>query len=174
MNGGLPERIDPLHLADHHVRLSGGLPVARFRRLCDALCSESGEVSISAEFGHDESKQRVVHLAVRAPVQFICQRCMRPMQLEIAVDETLGIVSNEAEAERLRGRYEPILAGSDTQGKTSLVEMIEDELLLRVPMIPRHEADATCRPGPGPQDGNGGRARSESPFAVLKALKGGD
>jgi uncharacterized protein len=171
MNGGLPERIDPLHLADHHVRLAGHLPVAHLRRLCEALCSTGGEISISAEFGHDESRQRVVHLVVVAPVQFTCQRCMQPMAMQMSVDETLGIVSNEAEAERLGSRYEPLLVGADAQGRASLLEIVEDELLLRVPMIPRHEADAACRPGPDPDEG---RARRESPFAVLKALKGGD
>jgi uncharacterized protein len=177
MNGGLPERIDPLHLADHHVRLSGQLPLARFRRLCEALCGDAGTVAIEAEFGRDESGQRVLHLSARAPVEFTCQRCMMPMASVLVVDETLGIVQSDAEADRLGGRYEPLMVDPAERGRMSLADMVEDEMLLQVPMIPRHDGDRSCQPAaPSDRDKDkeGQPARRENPFAVLKALKEGD
>ena len=167
MMGGLPERIDPLQLADQQVRLAGRIAVSRMGRLGGMLNNCGGEVDVIAEFGRDELRRPVLHLIAGAPLELICQRCMRPMTVVVEVNTNLALVTNEAEAEQLANRYESILVSA---GRTSFTNMVEDELLLRLPMIPRHENDAACIPVR-----SGDRARTpENPFAVLASLKRDD
>jgi uncharacterized protein len=168
MKGGLPERIDPLHLADHRVCLEGNLPLRRFVRLKELLVEDAGEVRFSANFTRDESEQRIVELDLAASLKFACQRCMQPMVVDVSIQSTLALVEDEAEAERLGGRYEPLVV---TGERMPLVEMLEDELLLRVPMIPKHEAGGDCQAtfaSVSPADAG------QNPFAALAALKNRD
>ena len=53
-----------------------------------------------------------------------------------------------------------------------LAEIVEDELLLQLPMISRHEdGDAACLPATGNKGGQEQDAARENPFAVLATLK---
>ena len=60
---------------------------------------------------------------------------MEPLSCEIMSDFALGIVNTIDEANALPERYEPALA---TEGNLALREMIEDEIILNLPIIPRH------------------------------------
>jgi len=50
----------------------------------------------------------------------------------------------------------------------NVLELIEEELLLALPLIPRHPQGTPCGDQPGPRAESGER---ESPFAILKKLK---
>ena len=77
----------------------------------------------------------------------------------------LGIVSSEAEIDRLPDGYEPLLVAGEP---ISTSELIEDEVLLAVPAIPLHADGAgDCEMAYS----NSGAAQRENPFAVLKQLK---
>ena len=74
-----------------------------------------------------------------------------------------------AEADLLPESYEPLLVNEPT---VSLLEMIEDELLLSLPLVIRHE-ESECQLkqeySNGATDDHEGPA--EHPFAVLEQLK---
>lgn len=165
MKGVLPERIDPLHLADQHVRLEGHVPLHRFSRLKELLVEDGGDVRFSASFTRDESRQCIVKLDIAAPLKFVCQRCMQPMVMDISVQSTLALVEDEAQAERLGGRYESIVVTSE---RMPLVDLLEDELLLRVPMIPRHDDGDECHSSIASKSPPDIRRK---PFAALATLK---
>lgn len=169
MRGGLPELIDPLHLADAAVRLAGELPVARLARLKAMLASEDASVRVTARFGMDEQGRRVLELAATADLEMTCQRCMGSVAVPVAVDTTLELVPEEAAADTASPRYEPLFVGRD---RMSLTEIVEDELLLQLPMIPRHEAgDSACLPASGATPGQEQDEMRENPFAILATLK---
>jgi uncharacterized protein len=166
MKGGLPEQIDPLRLAEAGARLCGQLPVTRLARLRPLLSQPEGEIEVTADFGIDEQATRWMHLQAHAALPMICQRCMGPMTVTVNADTTLAFLTSESEAQRLGNRYEPYLLSA---GKTSLMEMVEDELLLRMPMIPKHEGPQACTGAePAPEKDEADR---ESPFAVLAGLR---
>lgn len=169
MRGGLPEHIDPLHLADAAVQLAGDLPVARLQRLKAMLASEDGSVQVTAGFGVDEQGRRVLELKVTANLEMTCQRCMGRVAVPVAVEATLELVPEESADHAASERYEPLFVSRD---RMSLAEIVEDELLLQLPMIPRHEdGDAACLPAAGNEDGQERDAARENPFAVLATLK---
>lgn len=169
MRGGLPEHIDPLHLADAAVQLAGDLPVARLQRLKTMLAREDGSVRVTAAFGVDEQGRRVLELKATANLEMTCQRCMGRVAVPVAVDATLELVPAESADHAASERYEPLFVSRE---RMSLAEIVEDELLLQLPMIPRHEdGDAACRPAAGNKDGQEQDAARENPFAVLATLK---
>lgn len=170
MRGGLPELIDPLHLADAAVRLAGDLPVARLARLKAMLASEDASVRVTARFGVDGEGRRVLELAATAELEMICQRCMGRVAVPLAIDTTLELVPEELAADTASPRYEPLFV---SRGRMSLTEIVEDELLLQLPMIPRHETgDGACLPAAGPATGQEQDRVQDNPFAVLATLKG--
>lgn len=169
MRGGLPEHIDPLHLADAAVQLAGDLPVARLQRLKAMLASEDGSVRVTARFGVDEQGRRVLELKATASLEMTCQRCMGRVAVPVAVDAALELVPEESADDAASERYEPLFVSRD---RMSLAEIVEDELLLQLPMIPRHEdGDEACRPAAGPGGGQAKDTARENPFAVLATLK---
>jgi uncharacterized protein len=106
-------------------------------------------------------------LKVSATVNLVCQRCLAPFPLEIATESLLILAKSEADADRL----EELLDDDDLEvivgGKEmNLLDLIEDEALLALPLSPRHEV---C---PETSALEAQKGEKPSPFAVLKGLKG--
>ena len=141
----LPEFVDPLRLAETRQVLKGQVAVAVMPRLMAALDISSparGEVDVDLAFGVDGQGVRRVLGSLHAELDAICQRCLQPMILPLHVNIALGIVRALDEAEHLPDEYEPLVLASATEGQ-SLAAIIEDELLLALPVAPLHE-EAQC------------------------------
>jgi len=161
----LPERIEPLGLADVGRSFRGSLPVQRMDRLATLLYSTEGELAVRLEFSRDERRIRTVKGSIVGELSLVCQRCLNRLRFPVELTFSLGIVSSEAEADRLPEGYEPLLVtGEPLLTRT----VIEDEVLLAIPAIPLHE-DGTdgCETGYR----NPARPQKENPFAVLQKLK---
>jgi len=161
----LPERIEPLGLADVGRSFRGKLPVHRFERLAPLLHSSEGELAVRLEFRIDERRIRTLKGSVAGELSLVCQRCLNGLRFPVDLNFSLGIVSSEAEMDRLPDGYEPLLVSGEP---LLTCAVIEDELLLAVPAIPLHE-DGTggCETGYR----NPPLAEKENPFAVLKKWK---
>lgn len=166
MKGGLPDFVDPNRLAETRARLSGELPLARLARLAPLLCSGEGAITVDIEFGVDEQCRHVVHLRASGGLPMMCQRCVQPMSVPISVDAVLVVVQSESEAAQLDDRYDPLIVSG---GKTSVIDLVEDELMLQLPMIPRHAGGERCA-GQRPRDETQAVPR-DNPFAVLAKLR---
>jgi uncharacterized protein len=112
-----------------------------------------------------------LHLAADTVVPLVCQRCLAPVQLPLAVDRWFRFAADEATAAAEdESAEEDVLAVSRD---FDLPALIEDELLMEIPVTPRHEV---C-PEPArlsvadPDFDAAGEARP-NPFAVLGALRG--
>jgi uncharacterized protein len=95
----------------------------------------------------DQRGSLSLRLTVSGEVELTCQRCLGSMPYGVEVERTLYLARNEAELERLDA-----LPDSDAiqPGETlSLVELIEDEVLLSLPLATMH-AEGEC-PVPGAQ-----------------------
>ncbi len=164
----LPLHIDPLRLARAGVQLRGRMPLAEMERFAPLLATPQGEVAVELDFGIDAERRTFMHLRLHADVSLVCQRCLGPVQYAIEVERLLGVVTSEAQAERLPAIYEPLFFAEEP---LFLREVVEDELILSLPIVPRHKEDecapATTEAG---TDNKAGSAR-ENPFAVLAGLK---
>lgn len=165
----LPVHIDPIRMADTRRLFQGEVGLAEMPRLVEALQDDDGKVSVSLEFGTDEEGIRVMRGRVEAQVTLICQRCLEPMHHQVDNQFALGLVRSETEAEELPSHYEPLLL----DGKPLFLrDVIEDEMLLALPIVPRHssqECEAQMESGETEAEQDGGER--DNPFASLAELK---
>lgn len=149
------------------------------RRLAASLVSQSARVEVTLQFLRDEARRPVVKGHIEASLRVMCQRCMRPMDLDLRLNVSLGIVQSEEQAERLPEEMDPLLVDEEP---VWIADLIEDELILGLPVVATHPADSPdCHTvqtaGPrieqAPTRVKGDEGGQENPFAVLSALKKG-
>ena len=98
-----------------------------------------------------------------------CQRCLQPMAVALRAERRIFFVDGEDAAAALDAETEDdVLALAPA---LDLVELLEDELLLALPLVPRH--DVCPEPLPRPLRDEAADARADHPFAALAALKPG-
>lgn len=135
-NQKLPKTIDPFRLANQGIELQGELPLSQFQRLQDIADQANLTVSVYLKFDMNEVGIATIVGHLKAKVRFICQRCNYPFEKQIDSDVFLCPVITESHADRVQEPYEPLI----THGELiSLRDLVEDELLLNIPMVARHE-----------------------------------
>jgi len=163
MQTRLPDKIDLWKLARSAESLQGEIPLQRLARLQGLLCASDGTVTFTLTGGIDEQGIRFVtgHLSTR--VELICQRCLAPLALPLDVDLHLGLVHSESQAADLPKDYDPLLAPAEG---VALNDIVEEELLLALPLIPKHADKRYCATlAPAPSE-----PAQTRPFAALATL----
>ena len=163
----LPRTCHPGALAARGARLCGALPVNDLRRLASAVDRVEGPVRVDLEFGRDDSGLASIRGRLESAVQLTCQRCLEPLDLVLRVEVDVLVVHSQREPE-WRGQTREVVYVQDDS--LPLQAMIEDELLLSLPMHAVHRR-GRCSPPPSPPVPNGGTASSPpNPFAALADL----
>jgi uncharacterized protein len=174
-----PHRLDVRRFAEEGVELAASQPLRNFQRLRaettegDAAASEvhwqaSGEM-LNPEHVHP---QVWLHLRADATLPLVCQRCLQPVQVPLAVDRSFRFVSDEATAAAEDDQSEEDLLALSRS--FDLLELVEDELLMELPVAPRHEVcPEPVKMSAVDADFEQAGAAREHPFAVLGRLKAG-
>lgn len=163
----LPHLIEPGKWADREARLDAVVPLNRFERLLEGALARTGDVRVQGRFLRDA--RGLPHLAgeLQTVLTLTCQRCLEAVDVPVAADVDVFLLSDEAYAERL-SEDEDYVVFSD--GHLDLPELLEDELILALPLVARHEdcepqADLS-EPEPVAEP-----VKKENPFQVLASLK---
>jgi uncharacterized protein len=156
--------IDGLEFARTGSKLRGTWPVAGFPRLRDALHTDEGTLQSELRGVPEESGRPALRLEVDGTLQLVCQRCLGALEYPLHIEVSLQLAATQAEidADPLEAEGpERIVANR----RMPVRDLIEDELLLAIPLAPRHER---CAGGAalGPQ-------AEQSPFAGLRGMVGG-
>jgi uncharacterized protein len=174
MSRALPERIVPSRQAAAGGTVQGVVALAQLPRLQGLLVRGNDPrtpLEVELNMRLDALKRLVLSGRVSGRLTLECQRCLGPMPWDFGIDLDLYVVQNEAEAAKLDEDADFLLAPGDV---ISPRQVVEDEIILALPLIPRHENDAECgavvqeradTPGAEPDD------ERPSPFADLKRLK---
>ena len=163
----LPERVDFRRLAAKQVRLSGDLPLARLSRLAERLLDSNGLVHIDAEFDRDGSGRYCLKGQLQVRLAVRCERCLEPMVRQMEHSFCLAAVWSEDDASQLPDEYDPWVTGED---RVSLVDIVEEELLLSLPLVNYHETP--CMPGlVKTEEECVPVATRQNPFQALDALR---
>ena len=163
----LPDRLDLLAMAEAGRTLQGRIPLARLERVLPALAAREGELQVTLELGKDAAGIRFLAGTIRGEITLQCQRCLEAVQQPLDLKFRLGLVQDEAMASRLPGRYEALLV---TAEPASVAEIVSDEVLLALPLVPLHQDNARCEDIMKEYQ-PAGDERKESPFAALAELK---
>lgn len=167
----LPTFIDPLMLADKKVSLEGKLPISSLDRVCELLTDDDGDVNLSLHFGK-EGKLHVIEGRMTAVLSVKCQRCLEPIAWPVDSRIKLGVVKSLEEARQLPESFEPLLVPEED--KVPLKDIVEDELLILLPDIPKHSGqcavEITNMVKSSPVN-EPNRTPTTNPFTILAELK---
>ncbi len=172
-----PLRLDVEVFAKESGRLEGRWPLAGFTRLAesahaDALPAEGDEVTWQADGElrpvRGGTAEIWLHVTAQARLNQECQRCLQPVAVPLEVQRSFRFAPDEAAAAAIDADSE-----DDTLVLTralNLHDLVEDELILTLPLVPRHE---DCpQPLAAPEEVEAPSAERPNPFAALAALKG--
>ncbi|KMQ81155.1 hypothetical protein BPMI_01796c [Candidatus Burkholderia pumila] len=151
----------------------------------DTMFTWQGKGSTQPELQDDgtDALQPYLRLAVHGSVWLTCQHCLKPYSQHLDIDATYRIVATEEEVDEypLDNDEVEVIVGSR---QFDFVDLIEEELLLSLPFVPKHNAcpevhesllSDTDEDGLGEADKGDApdKAGKPNPFAVLEKLKSG-
>ncbi len=145
------------------------VPVAALPRLAETLSDSRGSIEADVRVSRASSGIPLVEGTLRGRLRRDCQRCLEPVDLDVRIVLKLAVTGTGGE-ELAPADFEP---WQTEQQDVTLGQLLEDELLLALPMVTRHENERQCgelarRLG----EGEGERtAERDNPFAVLRQLK---
>lgn len=166
MHTPLPEQIDVERAVATGRVYTGSVRLAEMPRLTSLLADANGEVRYELKFVRNFMHQRTVELSADTAMPLICQASLDRFELPVHIESRLGFVKDEADAAGLPEGYEPALTD---EGMVNPLALIEDELILAVPVIPRKPGVKLKLPADEPESEP--EADRPNPFAALAALK---
>jgi uncharacterized protein len=161
--------IDSLDFARNGREISGEVQIAELPRLLEILENPQGILSYIVQGGVDKLGTHFLDVSVVGQCQLRCQRCLNDLDYPVRLETRLLLrdqSSLDALDENVAGgeeeEFDSILA--DTH--LNVLDMLEEEILLSLPIAPKHESGA-CQV----TDGEDVRREEKNPFAVLAKLK---
>ena len=128
-------------LGQREAQLSGEIDLEQLKRLRELLHSDSGSVRASFKFGQHGAGYITVDLDYEISFELECQRCLEPIKENASRRVSFVIVESQSMEAGAPAGYEPItLLGDRFQPAT----LIEDELIVSLPLIPRHDRLEQC------------------------------
>lgn len=143
--------------------LEGTLPLSALERLHDLLAVVEGEIIFRLEGSKGARGEHLLQLVVTGTLPLACQRCLKAVPYDLDVDSLLELVPEGAELsqDELEDDTRDFLPVAK---ELEVAELVEDEILLALPVAPRHEKCGL----PGAADAG----ERINPFAALSGLKG--
>lgn len=156
----MPLTVELRRFCEESRTLDAAFSPTQLPRLLDSVADTAGGVSMQVRGWVDTRDRPCLDIYISGQLRVLCQRCMRPMAVDIEFGQTLAFGEESLEESENPDAVEvlPLMAHVD------LADLAEEELLLSLPILPRHK-DCDL---PGPAD-----TGREASFAALKSLLGG-
>jgi uncharacterized protein len=155
--------IDSLAFASEGGSLQGELQVVLLTRLLDLLTDSAGSLVYRVEGRIGQRNRPELLVEVDGVLSLRCQRCLEALEYPLELRSLLEFVDSDGDLtqEELEDDSRDFLP---LQRELDVAGLIEDEILLALPTVPRHE-DCVL-PGVVREEA------AASPFSVLAGLKG--
>ena len=173
---GALKRVD--FCAPQSYKGSGFLAISDLPRVAEeastVIAGDGFEWHLESHFEDSPGSEpcQVLELGLSGRVHLICQRCLQDCAVEMAEKRRFILVASEEEADSYPIEDEgqdPLVASQHF----NLLETIEDEVLLSLPLIPKHP-DGFCEPHAstfGDEELIEADQERENPFNILKNMK---
>ena len=173
-------RIDVSTFAQTSASLAGSDPLRHYLRLAADLhgpLADGPDLDVNWAVrgelvAHTGSKPQLwLHLELRAQLPMTCQRCLTQVLMPVALDNSYRFVADEATAEAEDECEEDLLVLSK---QFDLRELLEDELLLELPLVPKHDVcPGKVKLASTDEDFKAALTQKPNAFAALGSLKKG-
>ncbi|MBT7308058.1 MAG: hypothetical protein HN842_07560 [Gammaproteobacteria bacterium] len=164
-----PDQISPLAFAQLGKHIQHTFSIEAFERAATMLVNDQGEVTVTLHFSRDELDIPTLSGTLSATVALGCQRCMKPMEVNIESSIHMALIRSEDEERTLPESYEPLLVDEKA---FSLLTFIEDELILAIPVVANHP-ESHCSATQFLRDRTklAAEKKADNPFQILEQLK---
>jgi uncharacterized protein len=133
--------IDSLLFARTALEQRGFLGMEQLPRLAQMQCF-TGSLEYHVCGGRASNGKPCLRISVTGSVQLVCQRCLGPLPVPIVVDVELQLAESLREISEADDSIDRALASRNMD----IGQLVEDEVILVLPMVPRHEACAVHGP----------------------------
>lgn len=187
-----PRKLDIGAFIESSELMTGAAPVADLQRIAAGLAKDIDLATLPAITWSAQGRQiaqRVggpqlwLDLTAHGDLAWECQRCLHAVTLPVAVERSIRFVKDEAAAADLDADGDDDVLALSRQ--FDLMELIEDELIMAQPIVPRHDEcpsdivklmhsdEEVAVPGQPAvtEEGQPTASGRPNPFAVLAALK---
>ena len=143
----------------------GKIDLGDLVRLSEFLLSDQAKIMVEFGFNQSDYDTPIVQGRLKANLAVECQRCLGAMEIPLQFDFNLLVDADD-----------DIVAESslDTvyseDGTIDLFEVVEDEIILGLPLVTMHE-NVACNEFWQAQEQGAEQATKENPFSVLAKLK---
>lgn len=170
----MPEHISLDKWADSGFTWAGEHKPSSFERLAAELATEreQNELQISAKLYRQDN---VLHFSfnVAGEVWLTCQRCLQPVAIDLTDTYDIALLEDESQVGLIDDNEDYLLLDEVITEQTPeqllpFKKLIEDEILLKIPLAPKHDDCEMIvdQVGEIPEE------EGENPFAALASLKG--
>lgn len=173
----LPTHLDVKAFAQSASEIAGQSLLSKYERLMKETQGLGADRMLNwsahGELRIDEAgaEQVWLHLTVDASLPLTCQRCMGPVDIAVAVNRSFRFVGSEEAAEAQDEEAEEDVLALSPDFK--LADLIEDEVLMALPVVPRHdECPVEVKLAVADPGFDIASAEKRNPFAVLAKLQG--
>ena len=156
--------INSLEFARKALEIHDTIAVSQFSRLADFLSAKDGSLNYQLAGYLDDNRKPALRLHIKGKLHLVCQRCLEPLEWDLDTRSSFIVLRDEAsipEAEDEADEVDYLVA----ETHMSVIDLIEDEILLSLPLAPKHELEACGAAG------KLNELKKPSPFAELEKLK---
>ena len=171
----MPDTISLNKWEDTGFEWAGEIAPNAFERLVSVLNTEHEQANILLN-AKLYRLNNVLHLAftLTGEVWLTCQRCLQPIAVDLGDEYDIALLDNESQIRLIREEQdylllEEIVTEQSPERLLPFKKLIEDEILLKTPMAPKHDdcEMSVEQFGEIPEE-----EETENPFAALASLKG--
>jgi len=173
MSPALADLVNAKELAGRAAEVQRSLELRQLTRVAESGGLKGTQVQARLRFGTFEGRT-TVGIELAGVVVLECQRCLKPCECSLDESEQVMVVAKDTD--EVAGGYEPFIGDAES---LSLSALIEEQVLLALPLVPLHEDAAQCRKSASGKrvakvEAEAVREDVQRPFANLRDLLGKD
>lgn len=143
----------------------GVMNVHQFERLTQDVLEDT-LLSLTVDFARQEG---ILWLSydIQGVLSVACQRCLLPLSVDVSGQYRMAIITHEDELSKVEGCEFILLSELGNPTHLPIKDLLEDELILQLPLSPRHEDCQLLTDSAGDIE----QVDNDNPFAILASLK---
>jgi uncharacterized protein len=153
-----------LKFAKKNLSVTDELSIIDLPRINGIAHNKSDKIKVNYSFYVENKTTPCLDGEISLNIYLTCQRCLEELPFSLDLSFSMAFVKNENQAEELSKHLEIYLFEDK---ELSLIDLISDEILLSIPMAPKHNLDCLS----SFKENNNYEQVKEKPFAILKNIK---
>lgn len=161
----IPAKVSAARAIAHSERHEGELAIKLLPRLVEMLPDSAARLQVVLEAGDIRGCPRL-RGRIKGTLPLVCRRCGKPYDWSMDANVDLRLVRSDSEERQAMTDSEPYRVEHD---ELALREIVEEEVLLALPLLPRCESCETMVAAmPEVEAAPAAEPRRDNPFAALK------